>query len=133
MEKVLHVGSCKCGTIKFEVITESVWSGYCHCKDCRKATGAPVSAFVIFRKADVQWKGRQPKEHKPSIKVTRTFCEVCGSPISYEHVEWPGRIDFYTCLFDDAENLAPTEHIWYASKLPWLDIQDALPKHEGGG
>ncbi len=127
-----HSGSCKCGAVKFQVDGEPIWSGYCHCTDCRKATGAPVSAFVIFNKVDVQWSGEKPKEHHPSAEVVRTFCGTCGSPISYENTEWPDRIDLSTGLFDDVESLTPTEHIFYASKLPWFTIQDNLPRKNGG-
>lgn len=127
-----HVGSCKCGAIQFQIDQEPVWTGYCHCGDCRKATGAPVSAFVIFKKEDVQWSGDARREHKPSSEVTRSFCGTCGSPISYEHTQWPDRIDLSTGLFDDVAALVPTEHIWCANKLPWLNIQDELPRKSEG-
>src|SRR3990167_8453860 len=97
---MLHSGSCKCGAVKFEIDQDPLWSGYCHCRDCRKATGAPVSAFVIFTEAGVRWSG-EPKEHRPSDEVRRTFCGFCGTPISYQYSQWPVRIDFYTALFED--------------------------------
>ena len=126
-----HKGSCKCKAVSFEVRGEILWSGYCHCHDCRKATSAPVSAFVIFKKEDVHWTGSKPKVYQSSEKVTRTFCEMCGSPVAYQTTDAPERIDLYTGLFEDAETLLPTDHIWTASKLPWLNIQDNLPRREG--
>jgi|SRR5215475_1175921 len=39
------VGGCPCDAVRFE-ITEVFDAGYCHCKRCRKSTGAPVFAFV---------------------------------------------------------------------------------------
>jgi len=47
---VLLRGGCRCDAVRFE-ITE-VWdAGYCHCNRCRKATGAPVFAFIHVPRA----------------------------------------------------------------------------------
>lgn len=127
-----HSGSCKCGAVKFEVGAEPIWSGYCHCKDCRKATGAPVSTFVIFKSKDVKWLGEAPRTYTSSEHVRRSFCPNCGSPISYWHDRWPDDTDFYVGLFDAPEAFIPKVHIWYPQRLPWLHLEDQLPKLEQG-
>lgn len=126
-----HYASCQCGAVQIKADGELQWSGYCHCNDCRKATGAPVSGFAIFNKQDVAWTGTEPKKYQSSEKVTRQFCGECGSPISYEHTDQPDVIDLYTGLFDDAVTFFPKEHIWESSRLPWLHIQDDLPRRLG--
>ena len=55
---------------------------YCHCGDCRRATGAPVSAFVGFMADDVSLTGETLRRFENG-PVTRSFCGICGSPIAY--------------------------------------------------
>ena len=84
-------GGCRCGAVRFEAAAEPVHVSYCHCGDCRQASGAPVSAFVGFpgRCGVVRRRGAA----RPTINgpVTRSFCATCGSPIAY--VDEPHRRD----------------------------------------
>ena len=41
----LHTGGCRCGAVRFEASADPHHVSYCHCKDCRRASGAPVSAL----------------------------------------------------------------------------------------
>jgi hypothetical protein len=52
-----HTGGCRCGAVRFEASVEPNHVSYCHCSDCRKATGAPVTAFVGFAADQVSLTG----------------------------------------------------------------------------
>jgi len=41
-------GRCYCGATTFHATEQPVAVAYCHCKDCRRVTGAPVAAFAAF-------------------------------------------------------------------------------------
>ena len=82
MSVALHSGGCRCGAVRFEASGEPLSVGYCHCSDCRRATGAPVSAFVGFRAEDVSLTGETLRIFENGA-VIRSFCNVCGSPIAY--------------------------------------------------
>jgi hypothetical protein len=69
--------------------------------------------------------------HASSPKVSRGFCATCGTSITYAHDARPGEIDVTIATLDDPEHVAPTRHIWLIDKLPWVEINDALPKFEG--
>ena len=43
-------GGCACDVVRFE-ITDVFDAGYCHCKRCRKQSGAPVFALVHVPRA----------------------------------------------------------------------------------
>lgn len=57
---IVHTGGCRCGLISAEASADPFWTSYCHCRDCRKQTGAPVMAFVGFKESAITWHG-EPK------------------------------------------------------------------------
>ncbi|NOX95266.1 MAG: hypothetical protein GXP04_09290 [Alphaproteobacteria bacterium] len=62
MEKlqVKHSGGCQCGAHRFEIISTPKFACKCHCKSCRKATGAAFSTWVGFKSQQVNWLTKGP-------------------------------------------------------------------------
>ena len=56
---------------------------YCHCRDCRRSSGAPVSLFTGYRAEQVELPGGRPKGYESSPGVCRSFCGTCGTTISF--------------------------------------------------
>ncbi len=77
-----HTGGCRCGAVRLEASAEPHHISYCHCGDCRRASGAPVSAFVGFMADQVALTGKSLKSYRNG-PVERSFCGICGSPIAY--------------------------------------------------
>jgi len=76
-------GGCMCGAVRYEApAPHSVI--YCHCKDCRRHSGAPVVSFVGYLKSDVKWTGEARNIYKSSEKIERGFCNKCGTPLTWE-------------------------------------------------
>lgn len=120
-------GHCACGNITVSARPSELWAGYCHCQSCRKATGAPVSAYVGLKVKDVTLQG-SPKKFATSEGVSRAWCERCGTPVSYESVRWPDEIHFHISLFDYPEQFELEGHTYTDERLPWFDIADDLPR-----
>jgi hypothetical protein len=123
-------GGCHCGAIRFNVTGEPMWIGVCYCTDCRKISGTPSMTFAEFEKDSLTILRGSPKEYQSSKKVTRTFCEACGSPLSYISSAYPDKVEIPVGAFDDPESLAPQVHIWTSRKPSWLVICDHLPQRE---
>lgn len=123
-------GSCLCGAFGFTARGEPLASIYCHCVDCRKATGAPVSALVGYESGSVEYTGEEPVTYRSSESVTRAFCGACGGSISYEDTLLPGEIYLHVGLFEDPDSLPPTTHSWHSQAIHWLHVEDRLPRHE---
>src|SRR5262245_31746025 len=49
----MHAGTCFCGAVVIAVTGVPVEMGYCHCESCRSYSGAPVSAFILWKAEDV--------------------------------------------------------------------------------
>ena len=86
--------------------------------------------FAEFEKENLKITQGTPKEYQSSTKVIRTFCENCGSPISYTHEDYSDKVEMPVGAFDDLELLAPQMHIWTSRKPKWFMIHDNLPQRE---
>ena len=124
-----HAGSCRCGLISAESSVEPFLCSYCHCRDCRKQTGAPVMAFVGFREAELSWFGT-PQSFR-SGGVQRDFCGRCGSQIGYSDDLLPGEVYLTLGFMDEPERYPPVLHAFEKRRLPFLHIADELPRHDG--
>jgi hypothetical protein len=127
--EALHTGACRCGLISSESRRDPFRTSYCHCRDCRKQSGAPVMAFVCFSEADLTWHG-DPTTWRAG-GVTRSFCGYCGSQIGYRDEKLPGEIYLSLGFMDEPERYPPQVHAFEKRRLPFLHIDDELPRYDG--
>ena len=82
-------GSCLCGALRYAIEGEydGVW--YCHCSNCRKASGAQGLAIVIVERENFHWlageEHRTTYSLRPTYSVTR--CKTCGTLLPVEEDE----------------------------------------------
>ena len=68
----------------------------------------------------------------PTSEATRSFCPDCGTPLTFEHEDFPDEIDVTTCSLDRPELARPKDHTWTSSKVSWLTLTDGLPDYAEG-
>ena len=51
--------------------------------------------------------------------------------MGFEAEHYPGGMHLYAPSMECPEQFKPTFHVNYQSKLPWLQMNDDLPKYEG--
>ena len=125
---ILH-GHCFCGAIRLTASGEPFQVSWCHCRDCRRQTGAPAVVWAGFASDQVSFEGT-PKRRQSSPHITRAFCPECGTPMTYEDERLQGEIYIHAGLFDEADRLVPDRHAYVTSKLFWLHLEDGLEKLE---
>jgi hypothetical protein len=123
-----HTGGCRCGAVRFEAAGQPHHISYCHCVDCRKASGAPVSAFVGFMADEAAIRGDVLATYQNGT-VTRSFCGVCGTPIAYQDLQLGDRIYFTLGAMDAPEKYKPTLHAYVRQQLPFVHMPDGLSRH----
>ena len=123
-------GGCRCGAVAFRVRAEPTEVAYCHCRDCRRSSGAPVSLWVGYRSERVELTRGEPTVYESSPGVRRSFCATCGSPISNEDERLPGQTYLPGGVFDDPDAFEPEAHDWVSRRLRWFDVPDGLPRYE---
>lgn len=130
-ESMTRRGHCLCTETAWEFEGEISWACYCHCDDCRRNCGAPVVAWLGVPARYFRWSAEAPKTIVSSKGVKRHFCGTCGSPMGFEADHYPGGMHLYAASLDDPADFEPTFHVNYLRKLPWLQMDDDLPKYDG--
>lgn len=121
-------GGCLCGATRYAIDATARYTSYCHCEDCRKASGAPVVAWTFFPSGSLQWIAGQPGTITFADRE-RTFCQKCGTPLSFFDPAIPGEFEVTTCSLDHPEDFPPQDHNWSLDRLPWFETADSLPRH----
>lgn len=124
----MSTGGCLCGDVRYACDSAPLWQAHCHCESCRRACSAPFTSFFGMADGAWRWTGRQPALHRSSPGVERFFCPTCGSPMAYRSSRWPGEMHFYAASLDDPASFAATEHVHWDEHLPWLHLNDGLPR-----
>lgn len=82
----------------------------------------PIDRFELTR--------GKPLQFHSSPHVTRSFCGICGTPLTYSNDDHADEIDVMTCSLDDPEVFPPTHDIWLTHKVGWLRLADSLPGYD---
>lgn len=123
-----YEGGCLCGAVRWRAAEAPVWASYCHCKMCRKVSGAPFMSFVEFPPGAVEWSGDAPAVYHGSTTTSRKFCGTCGGSLSFD----ADQAQFVALgSFDEPERVVVKQHCYAATRLPQLEGMDDLPAYPG--
>ncbi len=129
-DQVMITGGCLCGAVRYEVSQlpdDDV--GYCHCRMCQKALGGMFGYFVIFSGScsagTFKFTRAKPKFYKSSEWAERGFCPECGTPLVMRSSDGFGVM---IGSLDRPQDFPPTSHTGIESQVPWLKINDDLPR-----
>jgi hypothetical protein len=125
----INQGGCLCSAIRFRISGEPAFSGVCHCATCRRASAAPVVAWLTFDRGQVEILSGNPRSYRSSQGVVRQFCGTCGSQISYESVERPTTIDITTASLDNPNLFPPTMEVWLEHRLSWQCVDQTRTQY----
>jgi GNAT superfamily N-acetyltransferase len=125
-------GGCFCGAVRYEVHARPREVSHCHCSMCRRAAGAPVVTWATYARDAVRFVRGTPAELHSTPPVTRTFCNACGTPLTFFTTDDPAWIDVTVASMDDPEAMPPDDHIWTTSRLSWIELDDDLPRLPSG-
>lgn len=124
-----HAGRCLCGAVTFEADGDPLWVAHCHCQSCRRNTGAAVATFVGVLSERFRYTTGEPKVFASSPGVRRSFCADCGTPLTYQADRFPGEVHIYVSTLDHPEDFPPQLHVFVSEAIPWLHLDDDLPRH----
>ena len=124
-------GGCHCGAVRYEADGEVLHHAICHCEDCRRASGAPMIAWIASKSDQVRLTRGAPKIRASSEHGRRHFCADCGTGLFCTNdTSLLGITDIQSATSDNPEAVPPTAHIQYAEHLSWTERMDALMKFD---
>jgi hypothetical protein len=124
-------GRCLCGNVQFEVQGQPLWVAHCHCESCRRNTGSAVATFVGYKKEQLAFTRGKRRIYASSAGVQRGFCADCGTPMTYEADRYADEVHLYVSTLDNPGAYRPQVHVFFAERVPWMDLVDDLPRYEG--
>src|SRR5690606_2536908 len=105
---------------------------YCHCSNCRRATGSafkPMASIKFDRIRLTRGSDRVLVYGNPR-ETHDIHCGRCGSFL-YSHIAGNGNGHVAMGTLVDAPSVKPSFHMFVASKAPWYEITDTLPQFDG--
>ncbi len=122
----IHSGGCQCGALRFRVEGPLGEASICHCRMCQKAFGGFYAPLVsVPESSRLVWTRGSLKHFQSSNHVTRGFCAVCGTPLTYEA---PDGIALAIAAFDDPSQIPPSIQFGVEAKLPYADNMAQIPE-----
>jgi hypothetical protein len=64
--------------------------------------------------------------------VVRTFCRVCGTPLTYANEKTPGEVDVTTVSMDEETSFPPTRELWVSHRVNWEVTDPARAQYPQG-
>lgn len=126
-------GSCFCGTVKFEVVTDSdsIELYQCHCSMCRKVTGSTANTAFLISLESVQWVSGQSniRSYSKPTGYCVDFCSTCGSTVP--NVLRNTQYWVPAGLMDEEPKFKIKSHICVESKTEWDEIGGDATQHRG--
>jgi hypothetical protein len=127
-------GRCLCGGVRFELAAEIGSPVFCHCSQCRRASGSAfaVNAGVPTSSFRLVAGDQLVREYESSPGKLRAFCSRCGSPIYSRERAHPAFRRVRLGTLEQDPGVRPVLHVWVGSKAPWFAVTDGLPVLESG-
>ena len=130
-------GGCMCGAVRYECTGDTENASYCHCDDCKKATGGPYTVGVLVKAVDLRILSGRVKGYTTIAdsgrKITREFCPNCGSPLFTRAEKFPDHVFLKAGCLDEPELIKPSCQIWTKCAVPWAYIDEKLPCYPESG
>jgi hypothetical protein len=123
-------GGCLCGAIRYRANGTPRHVTHCHCITCRRASGAPFVTWFTVDETAFAWTQGTPVSYRSSASAERSFCPRCGTQLAFREAHRTGEVDVTAASLDDPAALQPQDHTWVSRKLPWIAIEDHLPRHD---
>lgn len=128
----IHLGSCLCGAVSFEVVGDFESFFLCHCKHCQKDTGSAHAANLFSSSAQLNWISGQEKSKTfvlPNTRHTKSFCQECGSALP--NLQMDGKLVVVPAgSLNTRVTLKPNGHLFCSSRASWDADLELVKKFE---
>lgn len=126
-------GGCICGAVSYEILSDPVGAGNCHCRSCQRSVGTaymPV-LFVPFQALVITGKYKEYATQSASGNtMNRGFCPQCGTALFGRNSGSDTIRPVNAATLDDPSIYQPHMNFWVSDAQPWDFMNPDLPKFE---
>lgn len=127
-------GGCLCGGVRYTYEGDVGPAGYCHCEDCRRASGSAFGVSVRVAAAGFRITAGIPKGYvklgDSGRPVARFFCSDCGSPLYTLPPLHPDIVFIKAGGLDNPDAVKPNRQAWMRSRVDWAEIDPSITSYE---
>lgn len=125
-------GRCLCGAVTYEGIGSPGRMWYCHCRECRKASGVGLGTWLEV--PGVRWLSGMDhvRRFAASPAITRAFCSLCATVLPAQRAA--GDVLLPAGGLEEIGGLRPCGHASAARRPSWMPALGAdLPALQSTG
>jgi len=127
----MQTGQCYCGTVKYQIEGDIGYIVHCHCRNCRRVSGATFYSAGFLPEANFSITAGQDavrEYHSPKMdRLARCFCGKCGGRV-FIRLPIPGLLNIAMTTLDQEPTEDKGVHINVDSKAPWDTVAETLPQ-----
>ena len=126
-------GGCACGSVRYRLASEPLFTHCCHCLNCQRQTGSAFVVNLLIETDRLQLLTGTPhavdvpRDDGRSQRIFR--CPTCQVAVFSEYGEPAVRFARAGTL-DDPTAVAPDVHIFTRSKVAWVVLPGSVPAFE---
>jgi len=126
------LGSCLCGSVRYQIAGALGLAEHCHCSMCRKAHGAAFSSNALVATANltIVAGAELVSQFESSPNRRKCFCSKCGSQLFIRRLDKPEYTVVTLGTIDGEPGVRPERHVFVGSSASWFSISDGLPQYK---
>jgi hypothetical protein len=130
---VIRDGGCSCGAVRYRLTGDPLFVNCCHCLNCQRQTGSAFVINVLIEADRVEIVQGEPQPvdvlSDDGSKQEIVRCPACQIAL-YSIYGRPSVYFVRAGTLDEPSSVSPDAHIFTRSKLPWVEIPEAVPSFE---
>ena len=126
----LREGGCACGSVRYRLTSDPLFTNCCHCLSCQRQTGSAFVINLLIEADRVELIAGDPQAidvPRDDGSTQRIFrCPTCQVALFSQYGRPEVRFVRGGTL-DQPSSVVPDAHIFTRSKLPWITLPDSAP------
>lgn len=125
-------GGCVCGSVRYEMLEDPIFTQACHCTHCQRSTGSAFMLCLVLELENIKIQKGQLQVYDftggSGQKYELNVCAVCGTALwGKMHGQTKGLAYIRAGTLDETREIKPQAHIYTASKQEWVLLSDDTP------
>lgn len=126
-------GSCQCGGVTYQLLSDPLMVVACHCKECQKLSTSAFSITAVVGSDAVKFQGDMVEWGRVADSGNingAMFCPTCGNRIYHFDPNEPDKIKLKPSNLSDTSIIKPTAHVWVSEKQDWYSLPEGVVVYE---